>query len=60
MSAHRGSHDQRSCFVGAGAPTAASDRAHEAGGSKARDARAAATNSDPRNVYKVGLNTIDC
>ena len=29
----------------------------EVGGSKARDARAAPTNSDPRNVYKVGLNT---
>jgi len=40
-----------------GAPTAASNRAHEAGGSKAPDARAAAANSDPRNVYKVGLNT---
>jgi hypothetical protein len=36
-------------------PSAASD--NEVGGSKARDARAAPTNSDPRNVYKVGLNT---
>jgi alkylation response protein AidB-like acyl-CoA dehydrogenase len=30
---------------------------NEAGGSKARDARAAPTSLDPRNVYKVGLNT---
>jgi hypothetical protein len=29
----------------------------EVGGSKARDARAARTNGDLRNVYKVGLNT---
>jgi alkylation response protein AidB-like acyl-CoA dehydrogenase len=29
----------------------------EVGGSKARDARAAPTIGDPRNVYKVGLNT---
>ena len=29
----------------------------EVAGSKARDARAAPTNSDPRNIYKVGLNT---
>jgi hypothetical protein len=29
----------------------------EVGGSKARDARAAQETSDPRNIYKVGLNT---
>jgi alkylation response protein AidB-like acyl-CoA dehydrogenase len=42
-----------------GGPTAASadNRAHQVGGSMERDARAAPTDSDPRNVYKVGLNT---
>ncbi len=42
-----------------GVPTAASvdNRAHQVGGSIERDARAAPTDSDPRNVYKVGLNT---
>ena len=56
--------------AGAAAPASASGASNETqreplssvsdddvGGSKARDARAARTDGDPRNVYKVGLNT---
>ncbi|HJY46198.1 MAG TPA: acyl-CoA dehydrogenase [Propionibacteriaceae bacterium] len=56
--------------AGAGAPASASGASNgtqreplsstsvdEVGGSKARDAQAAQETGDPRNVYKVGLNT---
>jgi Acetyl-CoA dehydrogenase C-terminal like len=56
--------------AGAGAPASASGASNETqreplssasddevGGSNARDARAAQETADPRNIYKVGLNT---